>query len=220
MFITFEGGEGSGKTSQINRLSEYLNVLGHKVVSTREPGGTPEAEKIRDFLVKRDGGAWSPAAEVLLLYAARVMHVEHVITPALVRDKIVVCDRFSDSTLAYQGYGHGYDLDAIKQLDALMLSDVKPDLTIILDIPAQEGIERSTRRLAGEALGFDREEDRFERLDIEFHEKLRQGFLDIAAQESERCVVLDAGQSIDAVAAKVREIIDDRLAKAEKKPAA
>lgn len=205
-FITFEGGEGSGKTTQINRLSSFLSEQGHRVVSTREPGGTPEAEKIRNFLVKRDGGDWSPEAECLLLYAARSMHVQRVIKPALADGKIVISDRFSDSTLAYQGYGHGYDLGKIKALDDLILQGFKPDLTIVLDIPAQEGVVRSTRRLAEESAVIDRMEDRFEQLDLSFHEKLRQGFLEIAKTNSERCHVIDARQPLDLVSDSVRAL--------------
>ena len=208
LFISFEGGEGSGKTTQINRLSDYLNVQGRRIVSTREPGGTDEAEKIRNFLVKRDGGNWTPEAETLLLYAARSMHVQQIIKPGLDDGKVVISDRFSDSTLAYQGYGHGYDLQKIRDLDALILDGFKPDVTFILDIEPQKGIERSTRRLANEALNLNRMEDRFEQLDISFHEKLRAGFLEIAAQEPQRCHVIDASQDLDKVTEDIQKIID------------
>ena len=212
LFISFEGGEGSGKTTQINRLSDYLNAQGRRIVSTREPGGTEEAEKIRNFLVKRDGGNWTPEAETLLLYAARSMHVEQIIKPGLHDGKIVISDRFSDSTRAYQGYGHGYDIDKINALDALILNGFKPDITIVLDIDPQEGIDRSTRRLANEALNLKRMEDRFEQLDIDFHQKLRQGFLDIAKQEPDRCHVVDAAQSLDKVTADIQAIVDKVIA--------
>ncbi len=208
LFISFEGGEGSGKTTQINRLSDYLNAQGRRIVSTREPGGTDEAEKIRNFLVKRDGGNWTPEAETLLLYAARSMHVQQIIKPGLDDGKVVISDRFSDSTLAYQGYGHGYDLQKIRDLDALILDGFKPDVTFILDIEPQKGIERSTRRLANEALNLNRMEDRFEQLDISFHEKLRAGFLEIAAQEPKRCHVIDASQDLDKVTEDIQKIID------------
>lgn len=208
LFISFEGGEGSGKTTQINRLSDYLNAQGRRIVSTREPGGTDEAEKIRNFLVKRDGGNWTPEAETLLLYAARSMHVQQIIKPGLDDGKVVISDRFSDSTLAYQGYGHGYDLQKIRDLDALILDGFKPDVTFILDIEPQKGIERSTRRLANEALNLNRMEDKFEQLDISFHEKLRAGFLEIAAQEPKRCHVIDAAQDLDKVTEDIQKIID------------
>ena len=211
LFISFEGGEGSGKTTQINRLADFLTDWGYRVLTTREPGGTPEAEKIRNFLVKRDGGNWSPEAEILLLYAARSMHVQHVIKPALDDGKIVICDRFSDSTLAYQGYGHGYDKDKIKQLDNLILDGFKPDLTLILDIEAKLGIDRSSRRLAAEPIASSREEDRFEQLDMSFHETLRQGFLNIAQQEPSRCKIVDARQSIDTVEQDVRTHVQTAL---------
>lgn len=212
LFISFEGGEGSGKTTQINRLSTFLNTLGHKVVTTREPGGTPEAEKIRDFLVKRDGGNWSPEAETLLLYAARSMHVKTVIAPALEEGKIVITDRFSDSTLAYQGYGHGYALDKIKQLDTLILDSLKPDLTFILDIDPEQGIKRSTRRMTEQNSSFERMEDRFEQLDISFHQKLRAGFLQIAKENPQRCHVIDAAQDMDSITEKTLTITKKYLA--------
>ncbi len=199
LFITFEGGEGSGKTTQIHALERFLSQSGYEVVKTREPGGTPEAEKIRDFLVSREGGDWSPEAEVLLLYAARSMHVQQIILPALQRGACVISDRFSDSTLAYQGYGHGYDLDKIKQLDHLILNGFQPDLTFILDIPAEQGLQRSKARLSAETTAKDQQEDRFENLALEFHDKLRNGFLDIAKQNPERCHVIDARQDIHAV---------------------
>lgn len=211
LFISFEGGEGSGKTTQINRLASYLNDKNIKVVSTREPGGTDEAEKIRELLVKRDGGNWNAEAEVLMLYAARSMHIERVIKPALEGGKVVITDRFSDSTIAYQGYGHGYDLDKIKHIDELICSEIKPSLTFILDIDPEEGIKRSTRRLAGEELGFNRLEDRFEQLDISFHEKLRQGFLKIAENDKERCHVIDASASLDDVTAAINAVIDKEI---------
>ena len=134
LFITFEGGEGSGKTTQINRLADALTQNKHRVQTTREPGGTPEAEKIRDFLVQREGGNWSPMAEALLLFAAREMHYNAIIKPALDDGKVVICDRFTDSTRAYQGYGHGMDLDKLEQLKTITLGDLEPDITFILDV--------------------------------------------------------------------------------------
>ena len=211
LFITFEGGEGSGKTTQINRLAEKLTGLGKKVITTREPGGTPEGEKIRSLIVQRDGGDWNPMAECLLLFAARVMHVEKIIKPALEKGKIVISDRFTDSTRAYQGYGRGFPLKDIEQINNFTLGDFKPDLTFILDIEAQAGLKRSGRRLAAEALSLDQTEDRFESLDIEFHEKLRQGFLTIAKNDSKRCVVMDASISIDDLAARVLTTTKERL---------
>lgn len=209
-FITLEGGEGSGKTSQINQLAAHLTEQGHKVVTTREPGGTPEAENIRDLLVQRDGGDWSPMAEVLLIFAARIMHIQNVIQPALDDGKIVICDRFTDSTLAYQGYGHGLDIQKIKDVQTITIEDFAPDLTFILDIDINIGLERSKKRLAADK-GYEQTEDRFERLDSAFHERLRQGFLDIAAQDTARCHVEDASQPIELVSEAIKRIALERI---------
>ncbi len=207
-FITLEGGEGSGKTTQINRLAEYLTSKNFKVVTTREPGGTKEAESIRSLLVQRDGGQWTAMAETLLLYAARVMHVEQIIKPAMHSGKIVICDRFSDSTLAYQGYGRELDLEKIKSIEETTIGDFKPNLTLILDIDVEEGLKRSQKRLNDSQDG-GKTEDRFERLDIGFHKRLRQGFLDIAKAEPERCKIIDASQGSEAVFNDIKKIIDE-----------
>lgn len=198
LFITLEGGEGAGKSTQSRRLKSALESAGRDVVLTREPGGTPEAEKIRDLLVQRDGGNWTPMAECLLFFAARQMHVETLIKPAIAAGKIVICDRFTDSTIAYQGYGHGFDISTIQQVAKLSLGDFKPDLTFVLDLPVADGLARSLKQkdMAG---GKENTEDRFEKLKIDFHEKLRQGFLTIAKHEPSRCVVVDAGGSADDV---------------------
>jgi len=211
LFITFEGGEGSGKTTQINRLAQSLTNDGYKVITTREPGGTPEAEKIRDLLVQRDGGQWSPISEALMLFAARALHVERVIQPALDGDHIVISDRFTDSTRAYQGYGHGLDLTTIETLKETVLGGLEPDLTFILDIESRAGLERSERRLASEALDIKQKEDRFESLDISFHEKLRQGFLSIAKDNPERCITYDASKDLDAIADKIFEATKKKI---------
>lgn len=198
LFITLEGGEGAGKSTQSRRLKAALESAGRDVVLTREPGGTPEAEKIRDLLVQRDGGNWTPMAECLLFFAARQMHVETLIKPALADGKIVICDRFTDSTIAYQGYGHGFDIPTIEQIAKLSLGDFKPDLTFILDLPVSEGLKRSLKQ-KDSAGGKENTEDRFEKLKIDFHEKLRQGFLTIAGAEKSRCVVVDALGAADDV---------------------
>ncbi|HEY0901337.1 MAG TPA: dTMP kinase [Micavibrio sp.] len=207
LFITLEGGEGAGKTTQIRLLADALRTSGAEVVLTREPGGTPEAEKIRDFLVKRDGGNWTPMAECLLLYAARQMHVESLIKPALAAGKIVISDRFADSTRAYQSFGHGLPLDTVEQLNALALGDFKPDLTFILDLPVETGLARAGRRLSNDQS----QEDRFERIGGGFHERLRQGFLTIAARDAGRCVVVDATQSVEDIAARLLRHVQERL---------
>ena len=211
LFITFEGGEGSGKTTQINRLSQTLSQLGKKVITTREPGGTPEAEKIRELIVQRDGGAWTPMAEILLFSTARVMHVEQIIRPALEEGKIVICDRFTDSTRAYQGYGHEMGLEEIENLNTLTLGDFKPDLTFILDIDPEEGLKRSDRRLAAEQFQVKHREDRYEQLDIEFHKRLRQGFLEIAKKEPGRCHVIPAMQDVDAISGQIADIVREKV---------
>lgn len=211
LFITFEGGEGAGKTTQINRLAQSLTNQGLKVITTREPGGTPEAEKIRDLLVQREGGKWTPISEALLLFAARSLHVQRVIKPALDDGHIVICDRFTDSTRAYQGYGHGLDMKIIEDLSETVLKGLEPDLTFILDIDPKAGLSRSERRLASEALDIKQKEDRFESLDLSFHEKLRRGFLEIADQNKGRCVVLDASQSLNEIAEKTLELTKAKM---------
>lgn len=211
LFISFEGGEGGGKTTQINKLANYLTSQGHRVRTTREPGGTDEGDKIRDFIVQREGGNWSAMAEALLILAARSMHVERVIKPELEDGKIVITDRFSDSTYVYQGYGRGLDLEIIESLHNDVLGGMKPDLTFILDVDPKEGLSRSERRLASEKLGIDQTEDRFERLELEFHEKIRDGFLDMARKDPDRCVVIDASLSVEEIANKIQETVAGKL---------
>lgn len=206
-FISFEGGEGAGKTTQINRLASYLKNQGYHIITTREPGGTPEGESLRKVLVQRDGGEWLPMAEVFLLYAARLMHIEKVIKPALEEGSIVITDRFADSSLAYQGYGYGLNIQAIKAVEALAIGGFKPDLTFILDIETKKGLERSTKRLASQK-GYDKTEDRYERLNLKFHERLRQGFLNIAKSDTNRCRVVDSAQDIDSIAAQIQKSVD------------
>ena len=211
LFISFEGGEGSGKTTQVNKLAQSLTSLKAKVITTREPGGTPEAEKIRDWLVQREGGNWTPMAECLLLYAARSMHVEHVIKPALAKGKIIISDRFSDSTFAYQGYGRGIDLEAIKSLDTIVMGGLKPDITFVFDLDPEIGLARSGRRLAAEQLHIKQTEDRFENFGLDFHRNLRRGFLDIAKSDPARCIVIDATRDPDAIATSILETVRTRL---------
>ncbi len=200
LFITLEGGEGAGKTTQINKLAERLTRENYKVITTREPGGTPEGEKIRSLLVRNGGEKWSPLAEVLLILAARVMHVERVVRPALYSGKVVICDRFSDSTLAYQGYGRGVPLENIEKLTLDLLGELKPDLTFILDVDPAIGLKRSTKRMARESHPELQAEDRFERMEMEFHEKVREGFLDIARKEPKRCEIVNAMDTAEVMA--------------------
>ncbi len=206
-FITLEGGEGAGKSTQIKLLAEALRKEGHEVIVTREPGGTPEAEKIRNLLVQRDGGKWTPMAEILLFFAARNMHVETLIRPALAEGKIVISDRFTDSTRAYQSYGHGMEPDLIESFVQLSLGGFEPDLTFILDLDVKTGLARAGKRLTGESSG----EDRFERLDAAFHERLRKGYLEIAEQNPERCVVVNAAQSVEKVSEEIKSATLQKL---------
>ncbi len=204
LFITFEGGEGAGKSTQIQILSEKLRGLGHDVVVTREPGGTPEAEKIRALLVQRDGGDWSPQAECLLLFAARNMHVRDLIAPALARGQTVLCDRFTDSTRAYQGFGLGLDAGVIEDIKRTSIGALEPDLTFVMDVPAETGLRRSTRRLADIAST----ESRYEAIELAFHERLRAGYLSIAAANPGRCKLIDAAQSVDDVQRDIWHVME------------
>lgn len=211
LFITLEGGEGAGKTTQINWLADILTKEGRKIVTAREPGGTKEGEKIRELLVQKNGGNWTPMAECLLFFAARAMYVDKIIAPALEEGKIVISDRFTDSTRAYQGYGLGVEMETINQLENLVLKDIKPDITLILDIDPRMGLERSGRRLAAEGLGLKQTEDKYENLDLSFHEKLRQGFLDIAKAEPERCRVIDASKNAEDVKEQILKTVREKL---------
>lgn len=194
-FISFEGGEGAGKSTQVRRLAARLSGLGREVVATREPGGSPGAETIRDLVVNGAVDRWSPLSETLLFYAARANHLETLIVPALSRGAVVICDRFSDSTKAYQGAAGGVDVTLIDALERQVVGDSKPDLTIILDMPVETGLARAATRGEGEA--------RFEAKGRDFHHRLRQAFLDIAALEPGRHRVLDAAMSADDVELEV-----------------
>jgi len=207
LFISFEGGEGAGKTSQINKLAERLTEKGYKVITTREPGGTKEGEALRTLLVQRESGNWEPMAEVLMLYADRIMHMKRVIMPALKDGKVVISDRFADSTLAYQGYGYEESLKQIQALHEIVMDGFSADLTLILDIDVAEGIKRSTKRMASEEFGYKQTEDRFERMDLAFHERIRQGFLNIAEQNPKRCHVIDAARETDVIAQDIEEVV-------------
>ena len=202
-FITIEGGEGAGKSTQVHRLAERLRAGGLDVVETREPGGSSGAEAIRGLLLASSDHEWEPATEALLHFAARQEHVTKTISPALERGAWVISDRFADSTMAYQGYGLGLGAETIEALHELSLGTFGPDLTILLDLSAEDGMDRARSR--GDQL------DRYETMDIEFHRRLRQGFLDIAAGDSERCVVVEASGSIDDVATQVFDTVQTRL---------
>lgn len=203
-FISFEGGEGAGKSTQVKRLAARLESRGHEVVMTREPGGSPGAESIRDIVLRGAADRWSPVTETLLMYAARRDHIERVIRPALARGAWVVCDRFADSTRAYQGAAGGADPGLIQALETYILEDVRPDLTLVFDLPAEVGLERAHARAGAEM--------RFESKGSAFHERLREGFRAIAAAEPGRCAVIDATADMDAVEQAVWRVVSDRLA--------
>ena len=201
-FITFEGGEGAGKSTQIKRLAAAIEKTGLTVTVTREPGGSRGAETIRAMLLDPDA-EWDPPTEALLHFAARADHYTTKITPALKEGAWVLCDRFADSTRAYQGYGLGLDMGAIETLYEIALDDFVPDLTIILDIPVETGAERMIERGA--------DPDRYEKMDTAFHERLRQGFLEIAKQEPDRCAVIDANNDIDTVTGRIFDCVETRM---------
>lgn len=202
-FITFEGGEGTGKSTQVARLVERLRALDLEVVQTREPGGSPGAEEIRQLALNGDPGRWSAMTETLLMFAARSDHLERTIRPALEAGRWVVCDRFSDSSRAYQGVGGGTAAGFIESLDAAVVGATQPDLTLVFDLPVEVGLER--------AFGRGLFETRFESKGLEFHERLRRGFRDIAARHPGRCVIIDAEGDLDEVAARVWSAVQARL---------
>lgn len=202
-FITFEGGEGTGKSTQAKRLATRLKEHGVEAVVTREPGGSPGAEQIRGLLVHGEPGRWSALTETLLVFAARVDHVERTIKPALDAGKWVISDRFTDSTYAYQGVARGTDREIIRRVQSAAIGDFKPNLTLVLDLPVATGLERAKTRAGAE--------NRFERFNAEFHDKLRQAFVDIAKRNGDRCVLLDAGGSEDEVAELVWQTVAKRF---------
>lgn len=197
-FITLEGVEGSGKTTQMALLHDRLEADGHRVLLTREPGGTPIAEAIRGILLDPANIALSPVAELLLYEAARAQHVAERIRPALEEGRIVICDRFADSTTAYQGAGRVLPRDAVRELHRLATGALWPDLTIVLDLPVEEGLKRA---------GAAHTRDRIEREPVEFHERVRREFLRIAESEPRRVKVIDAAQSLEAVAAAIHALV-------------
>lgn len=199
LFITLEGGEGSGKSTQAKRLGARLESDGHAVVLTREPGGSPGAEAIRALLVTGDADRWDGLTEALLLFAARRDHVERTIRPALDAGKVVISDRFADSTMAYQGYGHDLGRETVERLYELTLGDFKPDLTVILDLPVEEGLKRAAARGGSE--------QRFEDMERTFHHRLRDGFLDIAKRDQKRCHIVDGSGTEDDVADSLNAIV-------------
>jgi dTMP kinase len=209
MFITFEGIEGSGKTTQIKRLVAALQAKGYDCVLTREPGATKIGEKIRAILLDANHTAMLPITELLLYEADRVQHVREVIEPALAANNVVVSDRFSDATTVYQGYARGYDLKVIEQMHRMVLGQLKPNLTIVLDLPVELGLQRAWKRIRNQNGSLS--EDRFEREELVFHEKVRQGYLTLAGLEPERFRVIDASGEPEMVHENVVEVVLNRL---------
>ena len=203
-FITIEGTEGVGKTTNIEFIQAWLNSRKLDFVSTREPGGTPLAEQIRELLLTPRKEKVSNSAELLLMFAGRAQHLDHVILPAIQSGRWVLCDRFTDATYAYQGYGRGMDKALIAQLEQLVQADLRPNLTLILDIPVEIGLKRASQRSTP---------DRFEREQTEFFERVLQGYLSIATESPERCVVIDASQPLEDVQRDIAEALNDFLAR-------
>jgi dTMP kinase len=204
-FITFEGGEGSGKSTQIRRLADTLAEKGVRTLLTREPGGSPGAEIVRHLVLSGVGKVLGASGEALLFAAARDDHVHNVIVPALLQGQWVLCDRFTDSTRVYQGKLGSADIKLIHAMERVTIGELQPDLTIILDVPAEEGLARAAKR-RGEAVA-----DRFEAEDISFHRRLREAYWQVAAEEPDRCVLIDAAADVDVVAQRVWGVVASRF---------
>jgi dTMP kinase len=206
LFITFEGGEGGGKSTQIDLLRMHLESEGYEIVVTREPGGTPIAERIRNVLLDSDNTALTPMAELMLYEAARAQHVGELIAPALEAGKIVLCDRFSDSTAAYQGAGRNLPDESVETLNRLASQDLMPDITFLMDLPPETGL----RRAKGDAQG-----DRIEKESIEFHIRVRERFLTLAQNHPERIHTINALNNIEDISTRIRDIVASALARKE-----
>jgi len=203
MFITLEGPEGSGKTSQLPALGAFLREAGYDVIITREPGGTAVGDQIRAVLMNLNNVSIVPRTEILLFLAARAQHVHEVIRPALAAGKLVLCDRFGDSTLAYQGFGHQTDLDILQTLLDFSTGGLKPDLTLLVDVPVEEGMARKHHNSS--------EWNRLDAYDLAFHERVRQGYFALAEAEPERWLIIDATKDKDSVQQAMRSAILSRL---------
>ncbi len=202
-FITLEGGDGSGKSTQSRLLTDFLDESAIDCLLTREPGGAPGADEIRELILTGEPDRWDAVGETLLFYAARRNHLRLTIWPALDEGRWVISDRFSDSTMAYQGYGNHLGEEAVRKIHDFSVGDFAPDLTFIFDLPAEEGLQRT--------MGRTHNEDRFEKMDLDFHERLRDGFLEIARHNPDRCVLIDAMQSVDTIQQEMRAILKTRL---------
>ena len=214
LFITFEGVEGSGKTTQIQRLKKYLTQKGIPCKVTREPGGCSIGERIRKILLNPDHCEMTPATELLLYEAARAQHVIEVIKPFIEKEGVVLCDRFIDATLAYQGYGRGLDLKWIQRLNRLSSQGIRPDVTFLLDCPSDVGLKRAIQR--NRTLKQEKEE-RFEREEIQFHQRVRKGYLAIARKEPRRVKVIDTREGEEKVFEKIQKIVDNLIEGKKKK---
>jgi len=206
--ITFEGGDGAGKSTQIRALEDYLKRAGRSCLTTCEPGGTGLGVSIRKLLLEVGEYQIAPGTELFLYLADRAQHVREIVLPALEAGKLVLCDRFTDSTLAYQGYGRGLDIQRLRQLNAIASGEARADLTFLLDCPVQCGLGRTAGRRSQTSAGG---EDRFEREEIEFHERVRAGFLQMARAEPERFRVIDANRPVESVSADIRRVIDQEV---------
>ena len=202
LFITVEGGEGAGKSTQMERIADWLAAQGRNVVRTREPGGTQLAETLRDILLDKRNAGLSSLAELLLMFASRAQHLDELIRPALQRGDTVLCDRFTDATWAYQGGGRGLPSSDIATLEQLVHGDLQPDLTLLLDLPVEQGMGRAARR--GES-------DRFERESLPFFERVRSGYLARANAEPGRFAVIDAAGDVDAVWKQIQKVLQERV---------
>jgi len=201
-FVTMEGGEGAGKSTMMDRVAGWLESGGRRVVRTREPGGTELAEKVREILLDKNHTELSSQAELLLVFAARAQHLAELIRPALQRGDTVLCDRFTDATWAYQGGGRGVPDENIAALEQLVHGDLQPDLTLLLDVPVEQGLQRALLRS---------ESDRFEEESVSFFERVRQAYLRRAAAAPERFAIIDASGSVEAVWARVESVLEQRM---------
>lgn len=213
-FITFEGIEGCGKTTQIRLLADSLQQSGERILLTREPGGCPIADKIRAILLDAGNSEMTPKAELLLYAASRAQHIAEVIRPALASGTIVLCDRFTDATSAYQGYGRGLDQGLIKVLNETAAGDCRPNLTVLIDCPVETGLERAIARIeAGSASDRNHlREERFERESLEFHQRVRDGYLQLAETFADRFILIDGRDSVAVIAANIFNAVSPRIA--------
>lgn len=208
-FITFEGGDGTGKTTQLKALESHLTARGKSCIITREPGATSLGHLIRRVLLEVGDQPLAAPTELFLYLADRAQHIQEVIRPAIERGTIVLCDRHTDSTLAYQGYGRGIDLDLLRRLNAMANQGITPDLTLLFDCPVEIGLARTNRRQS-ESAGGETREDRFEREKIEFHERVRAGFLELARAEPKRFSIIDASRPAAEVSQEIIRVVDHK----------